>query len=78
MWARSCGACFDDVEAGDAGAARVGLEQRGEDAHGGRLAGAVRPEQPEHGALLRLEVDAVERHDVAVGLGQSGGGDGGF
>jgi hypothetical protein len=67
-----------DVEAGDAGAAPIGLEQRGEDAHGGGLAGAVRPEQAEDGALLRLEVDAVESDDVAVGLGQAGGGDCGF
>ncbi len=31
----------------------------------GRLAGAVRPEQAEHGAGLDLEVDALERLDVA-------------
>jgi hypothetical protein len=55
-----------------------GLRSVGEDAHGGGLAGAVRPEQTEHGALLRLEVDAVESHDVAVRLGQPNGCDCGF
>ena len=59
-----------DVEAGDAGAAAVGREQRGEDADRGRLAGAVGPEQAEHGAGRDLQIDAVERPHVAVGLTQ--------
>ena len=46
----------------------VGLQQRGEDAHERRLAGAVGAEQAEHGAGLDLEVEAVERDDVAEGL----------
>ena len=54
------------VEAGDPRAAGVRPEQRREDAHGRRLAGAVRAEQPEHGALLHLEVDAVERAHLAL------------
>src|SRR4051812_38393023 len=78
MWARSWRRLLDDVEAGDARAALVRLEQGGEDAHGGRLARAVRPQQAQHGALLRLQVDAGEGVDVAVGLGESGGGYGGF
>ena len=40
----------DDVEAGDARAARVGLEQRGEDPHRGGLARPVRAEQAEDAA----------------------------
>jgi hypothetical protein len=67
-----------DVEAGDAGAPGVRLEQRREDPHRGRLAGAVWPQEAEHGALLRLEVDAVEGDHIAVGLGQAAGGDGGL
>ena len=51
------------VEPRDAGRARVGLQERREDAHRGRLAGAVGAEQPEHGARRRLEVHAVERAD---------------
>jgi hypothetical protein len=61
----------DDVEAGDAGAAAVGREQRGEDADRGRLAGAVRPQQPEHGAGRHREVDPVERAHRPVGLAQA-------
>ena len=60
-----------DVEAGDAGAAAVGREQGGEDADRGRLAGAVGPEQAEHGAGGDPQVDPVERAHVAVGLAQS-------
>ena len=77
---RSCVGLFDDVEAGDRRASRVRLEQRGEDPDRRRLAGAVRPEQTEDGALGDLEVDAVERADLAlaglVDLDQAFGGDG--
>ena len=45
--------------------ARVGLQQRREDAHGRRLAGAVRPEQAEDRAFLDLEVDPVEGPHLA-------------
>ncbi len=50
----------DDVEARHACAAGIRLQQRREDADGRRLAGPIRPEQPENGAFLHLEVDAVE------------------
>ena len=56
------------VMAGDRRAAFVGVGQRHEDANGGRLAGAVRPEQPEHLALAHLERDAVERLHLGVAL----------
>jgi len=59
-----------DIEAGDAGRSRVGEEQRREDAHHRRLARAVGTEQPEHRPALDVEVDAVERLNVTVGLGQ--------
>ena len=68
----------DHVEPGDARAARVRLEQGGEDAHRRRLAGTVGAEQAEDGALLRVEVDAVEGDDFSVGLGEASGGDGGL
>ena len=61
----------DDVEAGNAGRAGVGPEQRGEDADRRRLARAVGPEHAEHGAGGGLEVDAVERADVAEGLDEA-------
>ena len=62
------GGVVDDVEPVDARAARRGRQQRGQDAHGGGLAGAVGAEQAEHGPGLDLEVDPAERLDVLVGL----------
>ena len=51
----------------------VGGEQRGQDAHRGRLAGAVRPEDAEHGAFADGEVDAGEGLGGAESLGQAFG-----
>ena len=59
--------CGDHVVAEHGGASRVGAQDGGEDAHGGRLAGAVGAEQAEHRAGLDLERDAVERAHVAAG-----------
>ena len=42
-----------------------------EDLHRGGLAGTVRPEQGEHLTLVNLEIDAVDRRNVAVTLLQS-------
>jgi hypothetical protein len=64
------------VEAGDTGRARVGLRQRGEDAHGRRLARAVRAEHAEDRTGCRGEVDAGERLGVAEALGEADGLDG--
>ena len=52
-----------DVDAEHLGAAAAALQDRGEDAHRGGLAGAVRAEQTEHAAGRHREVDAVERDD---------------
>ena len=52
--------------------AGVGPQQRGQDADGGGLAGAVGAEHAEHGALARGEVDAVERLGGAEALAQAG------
>ena len=41
-----------------------------EDLDGGGLAGAVRPEQREHLALLHLEAHVAHSHVLAVGLGE--------
>ena len=57
-----------DVEAGDARAARVGLEQGGEDPHRGGLAGPVGAEQAEDAARTSREVHAAEGADRPVGL----------
>jgi hypothetical protein len=57
-----------DVEAGDAGAAPVGLEQRGQDADRGGLAGTVGAQQAEDAAGPRGEVHAAQGADRAVGL----------
>ena len=59
------------VQAEHAGAAGVGLQQRRQHAHERRLARAVGPEQAEHLALARGQVDAVERAHIAEALDQS-------
>jgi hypothetical protein len=56
----------------------VGLDDRGQDPHGRRLAGAVRAEEAEHGARRHAQVDAVEGVDVAEALAQAFDRDGGF
>ena len=64
-----------DVDARDRRAAGRGLEQRGEDADGGGLAGAVGPEQAVDGAVGDGEVDAVDGLDVAEVLDEAVGDD---
>src|SRR5262249_2703818 len=59
-----------DVEAGHAGDAAGGRQVGGEDAHDGRLAGAVVAEQADDLVLLDLEADVVDRHDGAEELAQ--------
>ena len=56
--------------------APVGAQQRGQDADGGRLAGAVGAEHAEHRASPRREVDPVERLGVAEALDETFGLDG--
>ena len=56
------------VQAGDARGARVGLEQGGEDADGGRLARRRWAEQAQHGSGLGAQVHAAEGVHLAVGL----------
>ena len=55
------------VEPEELRASRVEPAEAEQDRHGRRLAGAVRAEQREDLAAAELEVDAVERRDVAEG-----------
>ncbi len=50
----------DDIQSSDRCRARVWPEKGGEDADGGGLTRAVRPEHPEHASFVDLEVDAGE------------------
>jgi hypothetical protein len=50
--------------------ARIGPQQRREDAHRGRLAGAIGAEHPEHRATASCEVDPRKRLRVAEALAQ--------
>jgi hypothetical protein len=59
-----------DVEPDDLGHAGVGLEDRGEDANGGGLAGAVGPEEPVDGPRGDQQVDSGEGVDRAEALRQ--------
>ena len=62
----------DDVEAVDDGRAARGLQHGAENPQGGRLAGAVGPQQAVDLARAGVEADAVERHDLAppqIGVG---------
>ena len=61
----------DDVVAGDGRPAAVRREERRQDPDRGRLAGAVRTEQPEDRAFLDAQVDPGQGVDVAVRLRQT-------
>src|SRR6266542_2970849 len=65
----------DDVEPGHLRLAVVGREERGQDPNGGGLAGAVRPEEPEHGGGLHGEVHALEGLHVPERLPKAFGAD---
>jgi hypothetical protein len=67
-----------DVAAEDLGVAAVRAEQRAQDADGGGLARAVRPEEGKHGAFGGGEADPVEHPGPAERLGQAGHRDGGL
>jgi hypothetical protein len=57
------------VVAGNGGAAFVGGDEGGEDVDGGGLAGAVRAEEAEDGALFDVQVDSVDGGYRAEALG---------
>src|SRR5690606_28579413 len=57
-----------DVETRHRGGAGVGLEQRGQHAQGGRLAGAVGPQQTVHLAGHDVEVEVVDGDDLLAAL----------
>jgi hypothetical protein len=56
----------DHVDARDRDPAAGGQRARGGNRDGGRLAGSVRPQQPEDLALLQLQVDAVHGHHAQL------------
>ena len=60
-----------DIDAGDLDLPGGGLEQGAEDADGGRLAGAVGPQEAKDLTLRDIEVDAPNRLDLAVLLDQT-------
>src|SRR5262249_12638280 len=62
-----------DRVAADRGLAPGGVEQGGQDAHGGGLAGAVGADEAVDVALLQLEAEPVEGVQLAVHLGQLAG-----
>ena len=66
----------DHVVPEDLGLARVGLEQRGEHADRGGLAGAVGAEHAVDRAATNGEIDAVDGLGVAEGLDEAGDFDG--
>jgi hypothetical protein len=57
-----------DVAADQLDAARVGALEAGDHAQAGRLAGAGRAEHREELVHTDVEIDAVDRDDVAIGL----------
>ena len=56
----------EDVVAGDSGDAARGLEDGAQDAHRGRLAGAVGAEQAENFAGLGVERDVIDGQDLTA------------
>ena len=64
------------IETEDRDVAAVARPQAFQDFHRARFAGAVRAEQAEHLAGKDLEVDAFDRLEAAVALGQAADVDG--
>ena len=64
-----------DVDPGHLGQPGRRLEQRREDSERRRLAGAVRPDEPEDLALGDVEVEASDRDGAGVALDQAAGPD---
>ncbi len=63
----------EDVEPGDRGRTGVRTRQRGEDLHGGGLAGTVGSQQAEHSAGRDAEAQAIQcPNTTSVGLDQVG------
>jgi hypothetical protein len=60
----------EDVEAGDHRLASRRRHVAGEDAHGRRLAGAVRAQKAEDFSTLDPEGEVIDRRDAAISLGE--------
>ncbi len=61
----------DDVPAGDPGVARRRVHDPGQEPHGRRLAGAVRPHQTEDLSVVDRERQLVDGRQVAEGLSEA-------
>ena len=57
---------LDHVEAGHCRVPCIRTEQGGQDAHRGRLAGAVGAQQAQHAAFRDRQVDTIERPDLGL------------
>src|SRR5438132_6294 len=66
--ARSRGDLGGRADAFELDRAAVRLQQPDAQPHGGGLAGAVGAEEAEHLAAPDLEIEGIDRHDLAVGL----------
>src|SRR5262245_42279599 len=60
----------EDVETVDGGGAGGGRQEAGEDAHGGRLAGAVGAKEADDAATRHVEGDITNGGVIAVELGE--------
>ena len=68
---RAASGCADHVDAADPRRAAVGTQDRAEDVHQRRLAGAVRAEQREQLAVAHVKAHRVERQRAPVPLGDA-------
>jgi len=62
-----------DIDAGHERLARVGAQDRGENAYDRRLARTIGPEQTEHRPLWNADVDTIERPYILVMLREPSG-----
>src|ERR1700694_2735638 len=65
--ARADGVCvFDDIKPGNLCPTRVGVQERGQDAHSGGFASAVGPEEAKYGSFLGGQVKPGEGAGLSV------------
>ena len=70
------GSVVHDIEAEAGTGAGVRLEQAAQHADGGRLAGPIRPQKPEEGALGNIEIESIHGGFGSVELAQVPGANG--
>jgi hypothetical protein len=68
----SCGECVGaDIVPADTGVTAAGCDEAGDHFHGGRLSGAIRPEESEHLTRRAFEAKLVDDRMLAVSLCQT-------